>query len=95
MRTFMIISLATAVACQETETQIGTDTPSSSEGSVAEGNQEETTESQDWQVQDDFAGGTVDTPESLYFHEQISEVEEGEEGTMEWGSAPREQSVLT
>ena len=96
MRTFIIISLATAVACQETETEIGTADNSSTEGSVAEGNQEETTEGQDqdWQLRDDFAGGTVDTPESLYFYDQISEGEEGEEeGTSEWGSAPMAEGI--
>ena len=94
MRTFMIISLASAVACQETETEIGHDDTSPTEGTVAEGNQEEDSASQDWQVRDDFAGGTVDTTNSLYFYDEISDGEQGqEEGTMDWGSAPMAEGI--
>ena len=94
MRTFMIISLASAVACQETETEIGHDDTSPTEGSVEEGNQEEASASQDWQVRDDFAGGTVDTTDSLYFYDRISDEEEGqEEGSSDWGSAPMAEGI--
>ena len=94
MRTFMIISLASAVACQETETEIGHDDTSPTEGTVEEGNQEEDSASQDWQVRDDFAGGSVDTTDSLFFHDEISDGEQGqEEGTMDWGSAPMAEGI--
>ena len=95
MRTLMIISLASAVACQETETEIGTDDNSSTAGTVEEGNQEDSAASQDWQVRDDFAGGTIDTSDSLFFFDEISGGEDGDEqGSMDdWGAAPMVEGI--
>ena len=95
MRSLMIISLASAVACQDTETEIGTDDNTSFTGSVEEGTQEDSAASQDWQVRDDFAGGTVDTSDSLFFFDQIADGDEGQgEGSMEdWGSAPMAEGM--
>jgi hypothetical protein len=89
MRTILLVTLATAVACQETEEIISQDQDQSA-GNVEEGTQESADESRDWQVRNDFAGGLDQGFDGLTFFEETAEQTEDptEEPAEEWGPAP-------
>jgi hypothetical protein len=89
MRKILLISLATAVACQDTEEVQSTDAQPQAEGSVESGTQETMEESRDWTVQNDFAGGLDQGMDDLVFYEEIEPNEEvTEEPAEDWGAVP-------
>ena len=79
MRAFLFITLASAVACQDTETEIGSDDASSQQGTVETGDQEVEDESQDWQIRDDFAGGIDQGLDDASFVDQIADPNQGDD----------------
>ena len=93
MRAFLFVTLASAVACQDTEPQAGSDDSSSQEGFVEFGDQESEDESQDWLVRDDFAGGIDQGIDGVSFGDEIVDpVDEGPQDDV-WGPVPMESGV--
>ena len=94
MRAFLFITLATAVACQDTETEIESNDSYSPEGSVEAGDQEAEDESQDWQVRDDFAGGIDQGLDGVGFVDVIVDPDQPDgQGGDVWGPAPMTPGV--
>ena len=89
MRTILLITLASAIACQDTE-EIANPEQDQAAGDVEEGAQESADESQDWQVRDDFAGGLEQGIDGLTFFDKTAEQGEDpiEEPAEDWGAAP-------
>ena len=89
MRTILLVTLASAIACQDTEEAIGSEQDQTA-GNVEEGAQESADESQDWTVRDDFAGGIDQGFDGLTFFEEMAEQTEEptEETPTDWGAVP-------
>jgi hypothetical protein len=89
MRTILLITLASAIACQDTE-EITNSEQDQAAGDVEEGTQESADESQDWQIRDDFAGGLEQGIDGLTFFDKTAEQGEDpiEEPEEEWGAVP-------
>ena len=89
MRTILLVTLASAIACQDTEEVISSDQDQTA-GNVEEGTQESADESQDWEVRDDFAGGIDQGFDGLTFFEEMAEQTEDptEETPADWGAVP-------
>jgi hypothetical protein len=89
MRTILLVTLAAAVACQDTDEIASQDQDQAAEN-VEEGNQESADESQDWQIRDDFAGGLDRGFDGLTFFDKTAEQNEEpiEEPAEEWGAVP-------
>ena len=90
MRTILIISLASTIACQDTEEVISSDDQAQSAGTVEEGSQETSDEAKDWSVRDDFAGGLDQAAGDLIFFEEIEDQTDDstDEPVEDWGAAP-------
>jgi hypothetical protein len=94
MRAFLFISLATAVACQDTETEIASDDAASQQGTVEAGDSQVEDESQDWQIRDDFAGGIDQGLDQADFVDQIEDPNQSDDPDAdEWGPAPMAPGV--